>query len=567
MHSTKSGTLLMNRLQISRSHRLSKWFVLACVLTASLAHPHEVSADFFSHPQSYVAKWGRFEQEFRSATNYPNPLEDAALTTTFSSPLGETFKVNGFWDGGKVWRVRFSPNFPGNWRFHTVCSDAANHGLNNIDGQFVCTAASGESAFDRHGPLHVARDNRHFEHDDHTTFFWLADTADEGAIRSTPQDWEYYAQVRTRQHFSAIRWIALPENSANGQPVYFNGSHLQVNFEQFRNLDAKAEKLNSAGLLNAIIPFTKATVVGTNLLDALPDDEVIALLRYMTARWDANDVAWLLPCDDARPGRWKRIGRAVFGEITHSPVVVNCGEAYWMLDELRGEPWVDALGYQCSQETNEDAVQWMVSGPMTRAWNKEPTKPIINLSLPCENQSTDLSHGGVTAELSRRAAYWSMLGAPLAGITCVASRVSNWDATIDSRKTSASQTWQAWQIALFSPGATNMGILADAFSSIDFWRLRPAPELLAKQTGSGSPFDHVAAARSEEGDLCAIYVPQNEPVELNTKFLPGKPTAIWIDLRTGRRSNASFSPTSPTERLLPPAGSADWLLIIKGVAK
>src|SRR5438309_3912177 len=64
-----------------------------------------------------VSKWGRFEQSFKSSLVYSHPLQEATLAVVFTSPLGETNQVYGFWDGGKTWRVRFSPNQPGRWSF------------------------------------------------------------------------------------------------------------------------------------------------------------------------------------------------------------------------------------------------------------------------------------------------------------------------------------------------------------------------------------------------------------------------------------------------------------------
>ena len=61
------------------------------------------------HRCAVVPKWGRFEQSFKSGVLYSNALQDATLTVLFTSPLGETNLVYGFWDGDKNWRVRFSP--------------------------------------------------------------------------------------------------------------------------------------------------------------------------------------------------------------------------------------------------------------------------------------------------------------------------------------------------------------------------------------------------------------------------------------------------------------------------
>src|SRR5262245_24294810 len=37
-----------------------------------------------------VSKWGRFEHAFKSSKAYTHPLQEATLTVTFTSPLGET---------------------------------------------------------------------------------------------------------------------------------------------------------------------------------------------------------------------------------------------------------------------------------------------------------------------------------------------------------------------------------------------------------------------------------------------------------------------------------------------
>ena len=137
-----------------------------------------------------VANWQRFEQSFKSKVSYTNALQAAALSVTFTSPSGEATKVDGFWDGEKIWRVRFSPNQPGKWSYQTICSDAANTSLHNQTGEFLCTAAVGNTRFNQHGPVRVASDHRHLEHADGTPFFWLADTVWNGPQRASPRDWQ-----------------------------------------------------------------------------------------------------------------------------------------------------------------------------------------------------------------------------------------------------------------------------------------------------------------------------------------------------------------------------------------
>src|SRR6266478_1704797 len=185
----------------SPNPRFHRWLLLTFV--GVLALPAMASQKL-----PVVSKWGRFEHAFQSSLGYSNALQDVTLTVVFTSPLGETNQVYGFWDGGKTWLVRFSPNLPGRWTFTSTCSDKANKGLNNQRGEFVCTAAIATTRFARHGQIHVAADHRHFEHADGTPFFWLSDSVWNGARVSAIKDWRLYAGVRALQGFTVAQWTA-----------------------------------------------------------------------------------------------------------------------------------------------------------------------------------------------------------------------------------------------------------------------------------------------------------------------------------------------------------------------
>src|SRR5689334_4860083 len=72
-----------------------------------------------------VHRWGRWEGELISDRDRVNPVQEVTLDVALTSPSGLRRRASGFWDGGNVWRVRFSPDEVGEWRFETTCSDAA----------------------------------------------------------------------------------------------------------------------------------------------------------------------------------------------------------------------------------------------------------------------------------------------------------------------------------------------------------------------------------------------------------------------------------------------------------
>ena len=259
-----------------------------------------------------IAKWGRFEQAFKSSMVYSNALQDASLTVLFTSPLGDTSEADGFWDGGRTWRVRFSPDQPGLWKFKTTCSDTANFGLHNQTGEFLCSAATGLTRFHKHGQVRVARDQRHLEHMDGTPFFWLADTVWTGARAAEPKDWDFYVGTRARQRFTVAQWAVGPGDDVKMQPAYSGfPERIAINPDFFKRLDAKLGTLSQAGILSAIVPLLELQSQ-KNAATLLPDDQAELLVRYVVARWGADPVAWLLAFESdtsaKNVGRWKRIG-------------------------------------------------------------------------------------------------------------------------------------------------------------------------------------------------------------------------------------------------------------------
>jgi hypothetical protein len=508
-----------------------------------------------------VSKWGRFEHSFRSTLTYSNALQDVTLTVVFTSPLGETNQVYGFWDGGKTWLVRFSPNLPGRWTFQSACSDKANKGLENQRGEFVCTAAIATSRFARHGQIHVAGDHRHFEHADGTPFFWLADSVWNGARVSAIKDWKLYAAVRSAQGFTVAQWVATPGADVHGVTPFSGTERISINPNFFKPLDAKLETLSRAGILSAIVPFSQMDGPESSML---PDDQIALLLRYIEARWGADPVAWLLRLDGEtetkKIARWKKPGAAIFGMSHGAPVLVSAGPRQQTLDEYRDQTWVDAFAFEPLTDLTQEALKVAISGPFANEWKKEPTRPLIPIT-PYENALARDSKKRFTSDDVRRAVYCSLLLSPPAGISYGAQGVMDWDKTLD-QPLKRKAALPLWQRSLFMPAAKQMTNVSKFVTSIDFWRLRPQPGFVAVQPGTMSPDRFIAAAGTETKDLSVVYVPQERTLEIVLDALPASPSVGWFNPRTGQTTPA-VAVVGGRSCQFPTPEAGDWVLVMK----
>lgn len=500
-----------------------------------------------------VPKWTRHELTFKSSVNYPNPLQACTLTAVFTSPQGETNLVYGFWDGGKTWRVRFSPNQAGRWTYRTSCSDPANRDLQNQRGAFLCTAPIGNTRFNQHGPIRLARDGRHFEHEDGTPFFWLADSAWNGARLSKPTEWTTYAETRAYQKFSASQWSVAPGKDFKGEVAFHGMKEIVPNPEFFQRLDAKVETLNRAGLLSIIAPLWK---VDRQSVESLSEGQLILLMRYVVARWGSDQVAWLLACDGSNPADmalWKRVGRSAFAEPRRDPVILFADESVSGWNQFRDEPWFDAYGYGSGGQDF-----WRQHLPTAEAKEKATLdRPTINVEPPSENSAVEESEKRISADAVRRTLWDSVLESP-AGVSYATEAVANWSPI---HNPNYRPDLALWQKSLFLSGAKQATLLSTFFNSFPFWELHPAPHLFATQPESERG-PYVAAAQTDDRQMSVFYVPDERMLELSRTALPASPILTWINPRTGE-TRPGVAAVGPRSVKIPTPAAGDWVLVVK----
>ena len=504
-----------------------------------------------------VPLWGRWERTFEAAPR-TNPSPSIGLLVRLTSPSGKRHKVSAFWDGGKTWRVRFMPNEAGKWRFRTIAyPDYV--GLNARRGTFVCRATKDTNRFWQHGAVRVSKNGTHLEHADGTPFFWLGDTAWNGALLSKAEDWNRFLADRVAKKFTAIQFVTTPWRSAptnlEGEVAFTGKEKIQINPAFFKQMDARFDALNRQGLL-AVPALLWAIKGDENPGWYLPEDQAILLEKYLVARYGAHHVVWIPAGDttyrEANGEKWRRICRTVFGDDPHAPIVMHPQGMQSYVEVYKDEKWLDIIGYQSGHGDNDATLNWIHSGPIAREAKQFTTRPFINLEPPYEDHIAYHSKQRHTDFTVRRASYWSLLNAPTAGLTYGAHGVWSWE--IEPKEPllhKGTGIAKPWFDAMKLPGSQQMKFMHEFFASLKWWDLRPDPTLI--ETQSSDPAKFIAAAKTVNGDVAVLYFPSGGEVEINAGL-----QAQWFDPRNGQwqaalREGNKFRTPTPQ----------DWLLKLK----
>src|SRR2546425_3985361 len=99
------------------------------------------------HAADSAEQWGMYEVTLKGPTN-GNPFLDVRFAAKFAQGY-DSIEVPGFYDCDGNYRVRFSPEKLGAWKYETTSSAAD---LNGKTGEFTVTKPS----IKNHGPVHVA---------------------------------------------------------------------------------------------------------------------------------------------------------------------------------------------------------------------------------------------------------------------------------------------------------------------------------------------------------------------------------------------------------------------------
>ena len=514
---------------------------------------------------------------------YQNPLLDAEVTVEFTSPGGKATTVRAFWDYGPNWKARFQPDVTGRWTYRWRSSDAADESLSSVRGEFECVPFTGDNPLHRHGAVHVAPTGRYFAHADGSPFFWLGDTAWNGALLASPDEWETYLSDRAAKRFSVVQFVMTQWRSATGDedgrpPFIVRRGKIEVDPVFFQRMDERVDAINRHGLLAAPVLFwANGGHPEMNPGLFLSEEQLVAMGRYMVARYGAHHVAWILAGDGHYEGErieiWKRVGRTLFGAAAPAiprPATMHAVGRYWC-GPFATEDWFSFQGYQSGHRRLEGLADIVRGAPATE-WQGDPKRPVMNIE-PCyeahRNRAPNAKPDDVFDDADvRRAAWLSLLSAPTAGLTYGAHGIWSWHPRpVEPMTHPGTGVGPAWYDAIHLPGSGQLAHMAEFFAGFEWWKLRPAQDLLRTQPGEDNLERWVAAARTDDGKEIVIYTGGGDPIELDPNLAGGiKPGSAWVSPRSGEQLRVT-PPSAPggasaVVRFVPP-NDKDWVLWLR----
>lgn len=237
----------------------------------------------------HIEKWGMFELTL-SGPSYGNPFIGVKLEAIFTAENME-YKVNGFYDGNGVYRIRFMPEKIGKWEYSTY-SDI--NELNGIKGSFICVQPSANN----HGPVSV-KNTYHFCYNDGSDYYPIGTTSYGWAHQADDLASETLKSLQNSP-FNKIRLCVLPHYSkysaASLSEYPFEGEPLKEwdfsrpNPKYFQMIENRIKALRELGIEADLIlfhPYNKEWGFESMTKEV---DELY--LRYIISRFAAFRNVW-----------------------------------------------------------------------------------------------------------------------------------------------------------------------------------------------------------------------------------------------------------------------------------
>ncbi len=335
-----------------------------------------------------------------------NPFTEVSLKATVTGPDGRR-RFDGFYDGGKTYKVRYLPLREGEYTLTLRSS------LPQLDGQtHTFTALPAPEGC--HGP--VSANGMHFFHADGQRFFVMGTTAyvwhhRPAAVRAQTLN------AFTENGFNKIRMLFFPKHYTGGfgkidvryePPCYpFQGEPRAFDFRRpnpayFREFEDRLLELRQRGTIADVILFHPYDFGHWDLDCCMDEDDALLYLRYIIARLAAHPNVWwslaneydIEMRDDKKTMQiglqvrdWDVIGEFIKArDPSHHPISchnITFGEIYpnrpWMTHVSYQHPDTYTLMMQLQQQYQKPVIddEYQYEGNTPDPWGNNPAEATV----------------------------------------------------------------------------------------------------------------------------------------------------------------------------------------------
>jgi Domain of unknown function (DUF5060)/Protein of unknown function (DUF4038)/Domain of unknown function (DUF5605) len=293
-----------------------------------------------------VEQWGIYEVELKGPAE-GNPFVDVQLAAVFENGAKQV-RVDGFYDGDGVYRVRFMPDTPGKWTYRT---ESNRWPLTGKTGVFTAQppAKGNRGPVRVHDTFHFAyADGTPFKHFGTTIYNWIdtPEALQEETLRTLAASPFNKARMLITQQPTPYRnEFAPPRWPYVGKPPH-DWDFMRFNPEFFRHYEKRIGQLRDLGIEADLVLFNPYGKFGFETLDAAGDERFV---RYVVARFGAyRNVWWSLANEydflrTKTEADWDRFGRIVqqcdpYGHL------LSIHNGHQLFDHR--QPWVTHLSVQ-----------------------------------------------------------------------------------------------------------------------------------------------------------------------------------------------------------------------------
>lgn len=525
-----------------------------------------------TRPSREIERWSPAELTFTSEREYKNPYVDVDFRAEFTNENGDVLLRPGFWDGGKTWKIRFTPPAGSKrWTYHTKSSAAGDAGLNDRTGDLNVAEYRGTNPLRRHGLLRMSPGHRNIVHADGTPFLLVADTVWALPFRGTPDAVADYARDRQGKGFNAALLMTVqPDQQTTGPrertaiggfAVGFEdlakGHINELNVDYFQELDVLIGILLDHGIVPVFNPVFQGYGFrgGLTLGGVVDSAEYVRFQKYLIARFGGSPAIWLPNADAA--GRTAAVEAAGKATEEWDAYKQPTGFHYSPFDD-RQPDWTNDPNHgwhynRIHQDADWLDFQWAQTGhdgdhkpeKVAAMYDNLPTKAAANGEPTYEEIGKP---GNAAGWWQGEEAWGNLVAGGTMGVVYGAAGLWTWKPTDDepgfARWTDAPASWRD---GLRFEGSRYVGFINQALRHFDFTDMAKRPDLTDGKNLLAIP-----------GRFYLSYLPMGGSITV--RELPAGLPWRWFNPKNGRFSLEQRT-TAGTQSFTAP-GVEPWVLIV-----